>query len=215
MTIAQVRAGLLLYAWRGPSLLVVGNDGRADPSTPLHGFYYREARFLRELAITINGHQPWLCECASVRPDRLSFNYVYPEITNPGGGGTGQSDDQEHLSVDGLPERALDLDLTYHVTVTSLDVRLTVTNRSRRHVNARVCCALDADFADLLEAQSGRREQQAPVTRRATPDGVVFSYDDPELPYRGEISVHEGWSATDGNLSAQLSLDSQQTISLN
>ena len=205
----------MLYAWRGPSLLVVGNDGRADPSTPLHGFYHREARFLRELAITINGHQPWLCECASVQPDRLSFNYVYPEITSPGGGGTGQSDDQEHLSVDGLPERALDLDLTYHVTVTSLDVRLAVTNRSRRHVDARVRCALDADFADLLEAQSGQREQEAPVTRRTTAVGIAFSYSDPELPYRGEIAIHEGWSVADGNLSAHVSLDSQQTVSLN
>src|ERR1044071_5153744 len=113
MADVRVRAGLQ-YAWRGPSLLIVGDDGLAHAdANPLHGLYYRETRFLSRLVLVINEQKSWLCEAASIRPDLLSFAYVYPEITTPGGGGTGQSDDDEHLSADGLPERALDLHLVY------------------------------------------------------------------------------------------------------
>src|SRR4051812_5295930 len=106
MAIAQVRAGLL-YAWRGPSLLIVGDDGQTQPSESLHGFYYGETRVLSNILLTINGTRPWLCEAAVINPDRLSFVYVHPEISAPGGGGTGQSDDEEHLDAHGIPERAL------------------------------------------------------------------------------------------------------------
>ena len=94
MSTVAVRAGIL-YAWRGPSLLIVGNDGMAGPAHFLSGFYYREARFLSQLCLTVNGTTPWLCECAAVDPDLLAFNFVYPEISAPGGGGSGQSDDEE------------------------------------------------------------------------------------------------------------------------
>src|SRR5512144_2020003 len=122
MSITQVRAGLQ-YAWRGPSLLIVADSGEADATAAaLHGYYYREARFLSRIAFAVNGQRPWLCECAAVRPDLLTFNYVHPEITVPGGGGTGQSDDAEHVGADGVPERALHLDVTYEPHVTGLRV---------------------------------------------------------------------------------------------
>src|SRR5687768_18604965 len=108
MSIAFVRTEVL-YAWRGTSLLVTSTRGECDASAPLSGFYYREARFLRTFRFEINGNAPWLCEAAAVRPDLLEFTYVYPEITEPGGGGTGQSGDEEGIAPDGLPERSLDL----------------------------------------------------------------------------------------------------------
>src|SRR5688572_5598001 len=148
MPLAQVRAGLQ-YAWLGPSLLIVGDNGSADAATDsLHGWYYREARFISRLAILINGRRPWLCECAAVRPDLLSFEYVYPEIESPGGGGTGQSDDGEHLGADSLPERALHLQVTYEVRVSGLQVTVTVTNHSLQAVRAKMTATVDADFAD-------------------------------------------------------------------
>src|SRR5690606_15815182 len=113
MTTTLVRAGLQ-YAWRGPSIVIAADDGSVDATAePLHGYYYREARFVSRFALTVNGGRPWLCEGAPTRPDLLSFTSVYPEITEPGGGGTGQSDDEEHIGRDGLPERSIEIRQTF------------------------------------------------------------------------------------------------------
>src|SRR5262249_47021311 len=141
------------------------------------------------ITFTINGRPLWLCECAAVRPSTLSFTYVYPELSAFGGGGTGQSDDAEHLSADGLPERALVIEATYETHVTRLEVVLTVTNWARGHIRGQIACGLDADFADLLEAQSGQREQTADVRRQETASQLSFEYAHPRLPFRTDIIV--------------------------
>jgi glycogen debranching enzyme len=213
MSTVIVRAGIL-YAWRGPSLLIVTNDGVSGAAEPLSGFYHREARFLSELRLTLNGTAPWLCECAAVQPDLLAFNFVYPELSAPGGGGTGQSDDEEHLDARGTPERALDIRLNYRVRVASLDVRIVVTNRSRREIRADLRCALAADFADLLESQSGTREQNASVERLTTASSLEFLYRHPQLPYRTELRFNNEWHADEQGLKATLSLQRQETREL-
>jgi hypothetical protein len=96
----------ILYAWRGPSLLITNIRGECGPDEQLSGFYFREARHLRTLALEINGRRPWLCEAASTRPTSLALSFVYPEITQPGGGGTGQAGDEVGLDDDGIPERS-------------------------------------------------------------------------------------------------------------
>jgi hypothetical protein len=63
-----------------------------------------------------------------------------------------------------LPERSVDIRLSYHVGIARLDAVLAITNRARRPVQFEVAWILAADFADLQEAQSGRREQQAHST---------------------------------------------------
>jgi len=118
MAVALVRSDIL-YAWKGPSLLVVNMRGECGLGHPLSGYYFREARFLRTLRFEINGEAPWLCEAASLDPDSLALNFVHPEIKSPGGGGTGQSGDEEALDARGIPER-------------SLDIRLYIASRSRR-----------------------------------------------------------------------------------
>jgi glycogen debranching enzyme len=213
MSTVTVRAGILC-AWRGPSLLIVGNDGMSGPPQSLSGFYHREARFLSHLRLTVNGTEPWLCEGAAVQPDLLAFTFVYPEITTPGGGGTGQSDDEEHLDRHGTPERALNILLHYRVKVASLDVSVVVTNRSRRTVRAELRCALGADFADILETQSGNREQDAPVERTSRASSLEFSYRHPELPYRTELRFGDAWRADEQGLTAALTLERQETREL-
>ena len=61
MALAAVRPDLL-YAWRGPCLLLTNTRGECGTDQPLSGFYFREARHLHTLALEINGHPPWLCE---------------------------------------------------------------------------------------------------------------------------------------------------------
>src|SRR5688500_13456177 len=132
------------YAWRGPSLLIVNPRGECGRDQPLSGFYYREARCLRTLRFEVNGTPPWLCETAAVAPDRLMLTYVHPEIREPGGGGTGQSGDEEEQDEHGIPVRALDVRLSYLVRVSSLDITLTIANRARDPVAIDVAFVLGA-----------------------------------------------------------------------
>ena len=186
MPIALVRSELL-YAWAGPSLLITNTRGDCGPDQWLSGFYYREARFLRTLRLEINGEQPWLCEAAAVTPDTLAFTYVHPEIKNPGGGGTGQSGDEEGTDARGIPERSLDIRVTYRVRLSGLDVRLLITNRAKRPLALQLAWHVDADFADILEAQVGRRQQEAPVDVAAAPGAMTFRYRQPALPYTAHV----------------------------
>jgi glycogen debranching enzyme-like protein len=87
-------------------LLVVNTRGECAEDQRLTGYYFRETRFLRTLGLRINGHTPWSCEAAAISRDTLAFTYIHPEITTPGGGGTGQSGDEENPDRDGVPERA-------------------------------------------------------------------------------------------------------------
>jgi glycogen debranching enzyme len=212
MAVALVRPEIL-YAWAGPSLLITNPRGDCDSDQPLSGFYYREARVLRALRLDINGERPWLCEAASVSPDTLAFNYVHPEITEPGGGGTGQADDEEHTDKHGLPERSLDMRVTYRVRVGGLDVSLTLANRAMRSLSAQLAWHVDADFADIQEAQAGRRQQQALVRAEADGDGVVFSYEHASVPLVARVRGG-GWTARRDRLVTRVALEPQQELTL-
>src|SRR5262245_38764615 len=155
MPLAVVRPDML-YAWAGPSLLVVNTRGECAEDQRLAGYYFRETRFLRTLQLCVNGHTPWPCEAASIAPDTLAFNYVYPEITEGSGGGTGQAGDEENTDRDGVPERAVDIRVTYKVRTGWLDVRTLVANRARKPLRLKVSWTVAADFADIQEAEWAR-----------------------------------------------------------
>src|SRR5688572_26440937 len=186
MAFAAVRPDIL-YAWRGPSLLITNTRGECDSDQQLSGFYFREARHLRTLVLQINGRRPWLCEAASAGPDSLALTFVYPEITEPGGGGTGQAGDEVGVDPDGIPERSLDIQVAYRVAVASLEISLTITNRARQPVSFELTWTLAADFADIQEAQSGRREQEADIDATAASGQLSFAYQHPRLPFRTDV----------------------------
>jgi glycogen debranching enzyme len=77
-----------------------------------------------------------------------------------------------------------------------------------------VTYALDADFADLLEAQSGHREQTATVAADVTPSRLAFVYQHPKLPYRTDIHPTDGWRVEHHQLTANIALTPQQSHSL-
>lgn len=204
----------LLYAWRGPSLLVTNVRGECGADQQISGFYFREARHLRTLALEINAHRLWLCEAAAPDPTSLTFSFVYPEITQPGGGGTGQAGDEEGVDADGLPERSLDIRLTHTVRVASLDSVLTIANRARRRLTFELTCAFDADFADIQEAQAGRREQDADVVVSSEHGEVVLTYRHANLGLSTRILHTPEWMLEGDRLRARLTLDPQQQNTL-
>ena len=137
MTTTLVRPEIL-YAWNGPSLLIVNTRGECGTDQQLSGFYFREARFLHTLRLEINGDRPWLCEAAAIDPQTLCWTFVHPEIKEPGGGGTGHAGDDIPTDDRGIPERSLDVRLSYHVGVARLEAVLAITNRARHAIGFEV-----------------------------------------------------------------------------
>jgi len=168
------------HGWNGASLLVTDLRGSCG-SAPLTGYYYREARHLSRCRLLVNGEEPWLCEAAAVSPDELTFEFTYPEVAAYGGGGSGQSGDDVPRNEARIPQRALLLHLTYRLAHNHLRAQVSVENGSRESVSCDIALELDADFADIQEAQSRRREQTAPVTLSDGAEGPVFAYEHPRL----------------------------------
>jgi glycogen debranching enzyme len=214
MSVALVRADTL-YAWKGPSLLITTLRGECGDAHPMSGFYFRETRVISTLRIEINGEQPWLAESAFTSPHRLDFTYVHPEITQPGGGGTGQSGDAVGTDAHGLPERSLDVRLSFSARPDGLDAVLVIANHSRQSLTFELHCILDADFADIQEAIAMRREQIAPVAASAADKTITFTYEHPKLPYHCEAGGAE-WEAADATakrLTATVTLRPQEVQS--
>jgi len=163
-----------LYAWSGPSLLVVNTQGGCAEDQRLSGYYFRETRFLRTLQLRINGHTPWPCEATSIAPDTLAFTYVHPEITNPTGGGTGQAGDEENTDRDGVPERAIDIRVIYVVRPGWLDVRAVVANRARKPLHLTIGWTIGADYTDIQEAEASRpKDHHLGFTTRIDPEDAL------------------------------------------
>ena len=206
----------LLYAWHGQSQLIVNTRGDCSDDQALSGFYFRETRHLRTLRLTLDGREPWLSEAAVIDPTTLHFDYVHPEMHTFGGGGSGQSGDEEQTDDHGIPYRALDVSVTCELGIAGLHLLLHATNRSRREVSFDVGWMLDADFADIQEAQGAKREQEAGVSRDAEHCLLHFRYEHPELPYETRISAagDGAWRVTDEGITTRLTLATQQTATL-
>src|SRR5256885_14400344 len=102
----------------GPSMLVVDERGECGGGGgELDGYFYRETRYLRALRVEIDGVRPWLCGLGAAAPDELELVYVHPELSEFGGGGSGQSGDAVAVDEHGVPFRALDLRVTYRARV--------------------------------------------------------------------------------------------------
>ena len=201
------------HAWRGTSLLVTDERGECAARDPLDGYYFRETRHLRTLRLEVNGVTPWLCAEGSSGADTLDFVYVYPELTSFGGGGTDVSTDTTSTDEHGVTQRAIDLRLSLGVRLDGLQASLTIANRSRRRVELNIAWVLDADFADIQEAQSGAREQSAEVQAVPETSGLRFRYLHPDIPLETLVTAKGGgeWRAdADSRLAARILLEPQQ-----
>jgi glycogen debranching enzyme len=205
-----------LYAWKGPSLLLVDTLGECGERESLSGYYFRETRFLQTLRLEINGRAPWTCEAALLDPHALAFTYIYPELEEFGGGGSGQSGDEVSTDADRVPHRALSLRVLYTTTVGGLNVSLTISNHSTQRIDANVAWILDADFADIQEAHDGKRQQHGDVRREASDDRVTFAYQHPQLKYRTTVAPvgSTPWTLSDSTIKTRVGLEPQAAIVL-
>ena len=215
MPVTSVRAQIL-YAWRGSSLLIVTPRGECAPRETLSGFYYREARFLRTLQLKLNGVSPWLCEAAQLDPHQLAFAYAHPELGTFGGGGTGQSGDEESVDGTGTPHRALAIHVHYTVQCRGLTVRLVIANHARRHLACDMELMVDADFVDIQDAFPGGVTPRAAIDHQIDGDRLSLIHRHDQLPFESIITVEvdqpAAWRAT--VLESQLHLAPQQAATL-
>jgi glycogen debranching enzyme len=192
---------------------VVDSHGACGPRHGLSGYYYRETRFLRTLRLQVNGEAPWLCESATPSAAVATFVMVHPELESHGGGGSSQSGDETPADGHGIPQRALDVRLRYAVRLAGLHAGVTVTNRSRRRVDFELAWVLDADFADIQEAQSGKREQEAAVSASVSSGELRFDYVHPKLPYATRVTASgANWRGDGHTLTARLTLEPQRGV---
>src|SRR5262245_9367338 len=208
MQTARIRPGEF-HAWHGGSLLVTDIRGSCG-EIPLSGFYFREARHLSRCQLLVCGERPWFCEAAGVSPSELQFEYVYPEVARYGGGGSGQSGDDVPRDQHGIPQRALVVHLGYEVVHGRLRIRASVSNRSQDRVACDVAFELDADFADIQEAQGGgTREQTAPVSVQPSDAAVSFDYAHPRLRYSTDVTATPAarWDAAARRLAVSAALE--------
>jgi glycogen debranching enzyme len=204
----------LRYAWKGAGLLVVNAQGASGPDQKLAGFYFRETRFIRTLTLRLDDEPPWLCEAAAPDAATLAFTYVYPELVNPGGGGTGQAGDEEGANERGIPYRSLDLRLLYRVSLSGLHLDLQIVNRARTRVACNLTLDVDADFADLLEAHSGDRRQHANVNAATSDNTLRLTYAHDRLPFEVRVRASEGWNWKGSRAVSSLALGAQESIRL-
>ncbi|HET9767666.1 MAG TPA: glycogen debranching N-terminal domain-containing protein [Thermoanaerobaculia bacterium] len=175
-------------AWLGSTLLVNDNAGECGNDT-LTGLYAREVRHVSTLRLEIDGARPWLCERARPRTDQLAFVYVHPELADFGGGGSGQSGDEVTTDEHGVPYRSLDLRLLYEIEIDRLRATVRIANRARREVACEVAWVFAADYADLLEATGGKRQQEAEVAAEPGDAAVRLRYGHPQLPFETTVAV--------------------------
>ena len=197
------------YAWHGPALLVTDQRGECGggPDAYLNGFYFRETRYLSRLRFEVNGQAPWLCSGGRGRQDELTFTYAHPELAGGGAGGSGTAGEESPRDARGLPRRALDFRACYRVGFHSLEVALTVANRWAERAELELVWWLDADYADLMEADAGARQQEALVDRIPGPNRLHFRYQHPDLPFE-TIAEADGadWRAERDRLTAEVAL---------
>jgi glycogen debranching enzyme len=197
------------YAWYGPAMIVTDQRGECGGSVQpdLSGFYFRETRYLSRLRLEVNGEAPWLCAVGGGRQDELAFTYSHPELSGGSGGGSGTAGEELPRDPHGLPRRALDFLACYRIGFHALEVVLTVTNRSADRAELELGWHLNADYADLLEADAGTRRQEAPVTRVVEPGRLIFRYEHPDLALE-TLAEAEGadWRADRGRLATSLVL---------
>jgi hypothetical protein len=115
-----------------------------------------------------------------VADDQLAFVFV---LSWPPGGGGRNGRRHGHLRR-AHPASRTDLRLTYTVELHRLRARVVVTNRGRSEVPLELSWSFAADYADLLEAHDGRRQQDAPVESVVEAERIRLRYAHEKLPFQ-------------------------------
>jgi len=146
----------LLLAWREHSLLATDRSGAID-GDGLQGLFEHDARLLSRWRLLVHGRPPRLVANSAVHPHSTLAYYVAPldREADPG------------TDALGLPWEEHDRELVLHVrrfVGRGMHEHVDLVNYGMRDSRVEVAWGVAADFADIVEARGGVRQQQAPVS---------------------------------------------------
>ncbi len=166
----------LFYIYHERSLFVTDRKGCA--SEGLEGLYCQDMRVMSRYRLLVNGELPRLDTISAVDPFSSLAYYVCPPNA-----GDGEQRDQM-----GLPLHEVDRQVLVRVARfcgSGLHEDIEITNHGTTPACLELAWELDADFADIIEARTGKRQQTAPIETRWEDwdEGgtLYFSYLHPQL----------------------------------
>ncbi|HEX9987499.1 MAG TPA: glycogen debranching N-terminal domain-containing protein [Chloroflexia bacterium] len=177
----------LLFAYHARSMLIT--DRRGAVGEGLEGLYERDMRLLCKYTLLVNGESPRLDAISAVDPYSTLAYYVAPPRREA-------SDEVDAL---GLSVHEVDRQVVIRVARfvgRGLHEDVDVRNYGTTPARLELSWEAGADFADLMEARAGKRQQDAPVEMawRDLPGGggeLRFDYKHPRLP-RGVLLTFPG-----------------------
>lgn len=193
------------YIYHQRSLLITDRRGRITQG--LQGLYWHDLRLLSRYRLLVNGDEPRLDALSAVDPFSSLAYYVCPA-------NRGDGDKLDHM---GLPEHEADRQVVLRVARfcgQGMHEDIEVTNHGTTPASLDLEWELDADFADLIEARSGKRQQEAPIEQAWEGTCLRFTYQHPQLP-RGAVMEFEARGAAmryeGGSVRTRLELPPQGT----
>ncbi|MEO8713657.1 MAG: glycogen debranching N-terminal domain-containing protein, partial [Acetobacteraceae bacterium] len=170
-----------LSAYRGNSILLVDPKGRMGSG--MEGFYLRQTRFLSRLVMKLGGEEPSFASANPVEAHSLISYHLAP---SPAGAAAGPAPGDAAKAGGEIAQKGIEIQVNRYVGG-GLHQDVHVTNHAMAPAAVALTWEIAADFADQTEAQSGERQQNAPVSQAWTkhPDGgeVEFRYRHPDLAH--------------------------------
>jgi hypothetical protein len=149
-----------LIAHRGYTVLVTDTRGRIGSG--LEGFYFHRTRFLSRLGIKVDEAEPTFVSANAVDHHLITAYHVAP---SPAGRAAGPTPDDDSSTGGEIVQKGIEVQVNAFCGG-GLRLDVIVTNHAMVETEVTLSLDLAADFADLTEAQSGKRQQQALVARR-------------------------------------------------
>ena len=190
-----------LITHRGYAVLVT--DTRGWISAGKEGFFFHQTRYLSHFSMAIQGSEPQFISANTVDHHFLTAYHFAP---SPAGGAAGPTPDNDSSTGGELVQKGIEIQINTFVGE-GLHLDIVVTNHAL--VQTTVSMALDfkADFADLNEAQAGKRQQNGLVERAWKADDVAeggdargaltFAYQRPDLQLATRLHVEGGDTLTE------------------
>jgi glycogen debranching enzyme len=190
-----------LIAHKGYSVLVTDTRGRIGSG--MEGFYFHQTRFLSRFGINVDGAAPSFVSANVVDHHFITAYHLAP---SPAGRAAGPSPEDDSSTGGEIAQKGIEVQLNAFCGG-GLLLDVFVTNHAMIETAVTLSFDLAADFADLTEALSGKRQQQALVERRWTHGGksgtgesegeIELRYRHPDLDLATRIRLSGGDELTD------------------
>ena len=147
-----------LITHRGYAVLVTDTKGWLGGGK--EGFFFHQTRHLSHFSIKVDDAEPTLVSANTVDHHFLTAYHLAP---SPAGAAAGATPDDKDGGGE-IVKKAIELQINTFVG-DGLHLDIIITNHAMTPTRVSLTLDLRADFADLNEVQSGKREQDAAVER--------------------------------------------------